>query len=339
MKQEVITVGLDLAKSVFQVHAIGRDGGVLVRRKLRRAEVIGFFADLPGCLVGMEACASAHHWARELIALGHEVRLMPPAYVKPYVKRGKTDAADAEAICEAVTRPTMRFVAVKTVEQQAVLMLHKSRDLMVRQRTMLINALLGHLAEYGIVTGVGAGGVTAMLKALHEQQEKLPAHARSALHGLAAQMRALASEIDRLEAQILAWHRADDTSRRLATIPGIGPITASAISAAVPDASLFRSGRQFAAWLGLTPRANSSGGKERLGGITKQGDGYLRRLLVVGATAVMRMARKNAARQPWIAQLLERKPAKIATVALANKTARIAWAVMSRKEVYAASAV
>lgn len=263
---------------------------------------------------------------------------MPPAYVKPYVKRGKTDAADAEAICEAVTRPTMRFVAVKTVEQQAVLMLHKSRDLLVRQRTMLINALRGHLTEYGIVTGVGGGGVTAMLKALHEQQEHLPVHARSALHGLAAQLRALGSEIDRLEAQILAWHRADATSRRLATIPGIGPITASAISAAVPDASLFRSGRQFAAWLGLTPRANSSGGKERLGGITKQGDGYLRRLLVVGATAVMRMARKNTARQPWMAQLLERKPAKIATVAFANKTARIAWAVMSRNEVYAASA-
>ncbi len=333
MKQEIVTVGLDLAKSVFQVNAIGSDGAVLIRRKLRRAEVIGFFTDLPSCLVGMEACASAHHWARELIALGHEVRLMPPAYVKP----GKTDAADAEAICEAVTRPTMRFVAVKTVEQQAVLMLHKSRDLMVRQRTMLINALRGHLAEYGIVTGISAGGVTAMLKALHERQEELPAHARSALHGLAAQLRALTSEIDRLEAQILAWHRADETSRRLATIPGIGPITASAISAAVPDASLFRSGRQFAAWLGLTPRANSSGGKERLSGITKQGDGYLRRLLVVGATAVMRMTRKNADRQPWMAQLLERKPAKIATVALANKTARIAWAVMSRKEVYAAA--
>ena len=274
MKQEVVTVGLDLAKSIFQVHAIGRDGAVLMRRKLRRPELIGFFTDLPGCLVGMEACASAHHWARERIKLGHEVRLMPPAYVKPYVKRGKTDAADAEAICEAVTRPTMRFVAVKTVEQQAVLMLHKSHDLMVRQRTMLINALRGHLAEYGVVSGVGADGVTAMLKALHEQQDKLPALARSALHALAAQLRALSSEVDRLEAQILAWHRADETSRRLAMIPGIGPITASAISAAVPDASLFRSGRQFAAWLGLTPRANSSGGKERLGGITKQGDGY-----------------------------------------------------------------
>lgn len=257
---------------------------------------------------------------------------MPPAYVK----RRKTDAADAEAICEAVARPTMRFVAVKTVEQQAVLMLHKSRDRMVRQQTMLINALRGHLAEYGIVTGVGTGGATAMLKALHERQEDLPVHARSALHGLAAQLRALASEIDRLEGQILAWHQADETSRRLATIPGIDPIAASAISAAVPDASLFRSGRQFAAWLGLTPRANISGGKERLGGITKQGDGYLRRLLVVGATAVMRMTRKNADRQPWMAKLLERKPTKIATVALANKTARIAWAVMSRKEIYVA---
>jgi len=338
MEQEVVTVGLDLAKNVFQVHAIGADGAVLIRRKLRRTEVIRFFAELPRCLVGMEACASAHHWARELMAIGHEVRLMPPAYVKPYVKRGKTDAADAEAICEAVTRPTMRFVAVKSVEQQAVLMLHKSRDLMVRQRTMLINALRGHLAEYGIVTGLGAAGVVASLKALHEEQDRFPAHARSALHGIAAQLRALASEIERLEAQILDWHRNDETSRRLATIPGIGPITASAIAAAVPDASLFRSGRQFAAWLGLTPRANSSGGKERLGGITKQGDGYLRRLLVVGSTAVMRMTRRNPARQPWMAGLLERKPTKIATVALANKTARIAWAVMTRKEVYAAAA-
>ena len=337
MEQEVVTVGLDLAKTVFQVHVIAADGAVLIRRKLRRTEVIRFFAKLSPCLVGMEACASAHHWARELIAIGHEVRLMPPAYVKPYVKRGKTDAADAEAICEAVTRPTMRFVAVKSVEQQAVLMLHKSRDLMVRQRTMLINALRGHLAEYGIVTGLGAGGVVDALKALYEEQDRFPAHARSALHGIAAQLRALASELDRLEAQILDWHRNDETSRRLATIPGIGPITASAIAAAVPDPSLFRSGRQFAAWLGLTPRANSSGGKERLGGITKQGDGYLRRLLVVGSTAVMRMTRKNPARQPWMAGLLERKPTKIATVALANKTARIAWAVMTRKEVYAAA--
>lgn len=338
MQQDVVTVGVDLAKNVFQVHAIGADGKVLVRRQLRRAEVLKFFSSLPPCLVGMEACASAHHWGRELLALGHDVRLMPPAYVKPYVKRGKTDAADAEAICEAVTRPTMRFVAVKSVDQQAVLMLHKTRDLLVRQRTALINALRAHLAEYGIVASKGPGGVTALVKLLHEEQEKLPAHARSALHTIGGQLRSLASEIDRLETQILAWHRNDETSRRLATIPGIGPITASAIAAAVPDASLFRSGRQFAAWLGLTPQPHSSGGKERLGGISKQGDGYLRQLLVVGATAVMRMAHKDPGRQPWLAQLLGRKPAKIATVGLANKTARIAWAVMVRKEVYAAAA-
>jgi transposase len=233
MQQDVITVGLDLAKSVFQVHAIGADGEVLVRRQLRRAEVLKFFSSLPPCLVGMEACASAHHWGRELLALGHDVRLMPPAYVKPYVKRGKTDAADAEAICEAVTRPTMRFVAVKSVEQQAVLMLHKTRDLLVRQRTALINALRAHLSEYGIVTGKGPGGVTALMKLLHDGQEKLPAHARSALHTIGAQLRSLASEVNRLEAQILAWHRADDTSRRLSTIPGIGPITAAAIADAV----------------------------------------------------------------------------------------------------------
>ncbi len=232
----------------------------------------------------------------------------------------------------------MRFVVVKSVDQQAVLMLLKTRDLLVRQRTALINALRAHLAEYGIVASKGPSGVTALMKLLHEEQEKLPAHARSALHTISGQLRSLASQIDRLETQILAWHRDDETSRRLATIPGIGPITASAIAAAVPDASLFRSGRQFVAWLGLAPRPHSSGGKERLGGISKQGDGYLRKLLVVGATAVMRMARKDPSRQPWLAQLLERKPAKIATVELANKTARIAWAVRARKEVYAAAA-
>jgi transposase len=296
MQQDVVTVGVDLAKNVFQVHAISADGKVLVRRQLRRGEVLKFFSSLPTCWVGMEACASAHHSGRELLAPGHDVRWMPPAYVKPYVKRGKTDSADAEAICEAVTRPTMSFVAVKSVDQQAVLMLYKSRDLLIRQRTALINALRAHLSEYGIVTSKGPGGVTALMKFLQEGQEMPPQHARSALHGIGAQLRSLAGEIDRLETQILAWHRAYDTSRRLATIPGIGPITASAIAAAVPDASLFRSGRQFAAWLGLTPRPHSSGGRERLGGISKQGDGYLRKLLVVGATAVKRMARKDASR-------------------------------------------
>ena len=334
----IAVVGLDLAKNVFQIHAIDAGGKVVVRRQLRRSEVLKFFSVLSPCLVGMEACASAHHWARELVARGHEVRLMPPAYVKPYVKRGKTDAADAEAIAEAVTRPTMRFVAVKTVDQQAVLMLHKTRDLLVRQRTMLINALRGHLAEYGIVAAKGPGGVSSLTAMLHEAQGSLPPLARSALHGIAAQLRGLGSEIKRLETQIVDWHRADTTSRRLATIPGIGPITASAIAATVPDISLFRSGRQFAAWLGLTPRAHSSGGRERQAGISKQGDGYIRRLLVVGATAVMRMARKTATDRGRTMQLLERKAPKIVAVALANKTARIAWAVMARDEVYVARA-
>jgi transposase len=278
---EVVTIGLDLAKNVFQVHGVGADGKVLVRRQLRRAEVLRFFGGLSPCLVGMEACASAHYWAREIGALGHTVKLMPPAYVKPYVKRGKTDAADAEAIAEAVTRPTMRFVAVKTVDQQGALMLHKVRDLLVRQRTMLSNALRGHLAEFGVVSARGPRGLAATVAALHERQDDLPSLARTALHGLVTQLRQLAIEIEKVEAQILDWHRSDPASRRLATIPGIGPITASAIAASVPDASLFRSGRQFAAWLGLTPKAHSSGGKERQAGISKQGDGYLRRLLVV----------------------------------------------------------
>jgi transposase len=333
--EEVAVVGLDLAKNVFQVHGVGAVGQVVVRRQLRRAQVLGFFRDLQPCLVGMEACASAHHWARELMALGHEVRLMPPAYVKAYVKRGKTDAADAEAIAEAVTRPTMRFVAVKTTAQQAALMLHKSRDLLVRQRTMLINALRGHLGEFGIIAPQGSAGVRVALRSLLVERDRLPELAQAALRGLAAQLEALSAEIEGLERRILAWHRADETSRRLATIPGIGPITASAMAASVPDPNLFNSGRQFAAWLGLTPRAHSSGGKERLAGISKMGDGYLRRLLVVGATAVLRMARQRRIGGAWIMSLIERKKPKAAAVALANKTARIAWVLMARKENYA----
>jgi transposase len=332
----ITTVGLDLAKNVFQVHGIDGEGKVIVRRRLRRAEVMPFFEQLPPCLVGMEACASAHHWARAIVTSGHAVKLMPPAYVKPYVKRGKTDAADAEAICEAVTRPTMRFVAIKTEDQQAVLMLHRSRDLLVRQRTMLTNALRGHLAEYGIVSPQGTGGVATAIKALHEGQEGLPSLARSALHGLVTQLRGIETEIEKIEAEILKWHRASEASRRLATIPGIGPITASAIAASVPDASLFRSGRQFAAWLGLTPKAHSSGGTERQGGISKQGDGYLRRLLVVGATAVLRFARQGNASKAWAVRLLERKRPKVVAVALANKSARIAWALLARGTSYAA---
>ncbi len=337
--EQVTTIGLDLAKNVFQLHGVDAAGNVLLRKQLRRGDVLRFFAGLSPCLVGMETCATAHHWARELARLGHTVRLMPPAYVKPYVKRGKTDAADAEAIAEAVTRPTMRFVAVKTTEQQAILMLHKVRDLLVRQRTMLINALRGHLAEFGIIAARGPGGVTAAIAALHEAQDSLPMLARVALHGLVDQMRIVRDEVVKVEKRIVAQHRADDASRRLATIPGIGPITASAIAAAVPDATLFKSGRQFAAWLGLTPRTHSSGGKERLVGITKQGDGYIRRLLVIGATAVIRLARQDNASKAWAAKLLERKSARLVSVALANKTARIASALLARNQSYVAPAM
>lgn len=333
----VAVVGLDLAKSVFQVHGVSADGKVLLRRQLRRAQILEFFAQLPSCLIGMEACATAHHWGRELSKLGHDVRLMPPAYVKPYVKRGKTDAADAEAIAEAVTRPTMRFVAIKTEEQQAALMLHKSRDLLIRQRTALINALRAHLAEFGVVAARGPSGVRQALKALEEQGCDLPEAAQAALRALAVQLSELQDRIDDLEQRILAWHRASETSRRLATIPGIGPITATAIAATVPNAAQFRSGRQFAAWLGLTPRAHCSGGKERQGGISKMGDGYIRRLLVVGATAVLRMARQRGAGD-WIMGLLDRKKPKAAAVAVANKSARIAWALMARGGAYAPQA-
>ena len=284
----------------------------------------------------MEACATAHHWAREIAKAGHVVKLMPPAYVKPYVKRGKTDAADAEAICEAVTRPTMRFVAVKTMEQQSVLMMHKVRDLLVRQRTMLINALRGHLAEFGMISAKGPTGMKALINAYQETKDALPEVADNALQALVRQLKELGEEIEQAEVRILAWHRQSEVSCRLATIPGIGPITASALAAAVPDASLFRSGRQFAAWLGLTPRAHSTGGKQRQVGISKQGDGYLRRLLVTGATAVIRFARRDNPSRSWASALLVRKPARVVSVALANKTARIAWVILVRKEIYRA---
>lgn len=337
--QEISVIGFDLAKHVFQVHGVSRDGAVVLRRALRRGEVMKFFGDLSPCLVGMEACGSAHHWAGELTKLGHTVRLIPAHYVKPYVKRGKTDAADAEAIAEAVTRPTMRFVGIKTVEQQGALMLHKARDLLVRQRTMLINALRGHLTEFGLVAAKGPAGVQSLVAMVEEPEasEAWPAAGRTALKSLSDQLRDLGEAIARLEAEIVARHRSDARSRRLATIPGIGPITAGAIAATVPDASLFRCGRQFAAWLGLTPRANSSGGRERQAGITKQGDGYIRRLLVVGATAVIRALRRSANPSGWLIRLLERKRPKIAAVALANKMARIAWAVMAREENFRAA--
>lgn len=335
---QVTTIGLDLAKHVFQVHGVNAIGDVIVRKRLRRAEVLSFFAGLEPCLVGMEACATAHYWGRELIKCGHTVRLMPPSYVKPYVRRGKTDATDAAAICEAVTRPSMRFVPVKTADQQSALMLHRARALLIRQRTMLINALRGHLAEFGIVAAQGVRSIAVLVEKVFadpRQPTEIPPLARAALEPLVAQVTDLQARIKALEVELLAWHRASEESRRLETIPGVGFITATAIAATVTDPAHFRSGREFAAWLGLTPRQNSSGGKERLGRISKMGDGYLRTLLVVGATAVMRYARqKTAAGTSWVNGLLATKPARLVSVALANKMARIAWALLSKKEVY-----
>src|SRR5271157_6071267 len=328
---QVITIGLDLAKNVFQVHGVDAAGTVVIRKALRRAHVLPFFAELPPCLIGAEACSSANYWARELMKLGHTVKLMPPSYVKPYVKRGKTDAADAEAICEAVRRPTMRFVPVKSPDQQAVLMLHRVRALLMRQRTMAVNALRGHLAEFGIVTGQGAKNLRELIEQILAEgpdRLELPRFARIALDPLIMQLNDLQTRVRAIEIELLAWHRTSAASRLLETIPGVGFITATAIAATVTDPTHFKSSRQFAAWLGLTPKQNSSGGKESLGGISKMGDRYLRTLLVIGATSVMRYARgKAAVSAVWINRLLAKKPARLVSVALANKTARIAWAL------------
>lgn len=332
---QITTLGIDLAKSVFQLHGVDAVGAVALRKKLRRGTVLDFLGKLEPCLVGLEACATSHYWAREIGALGHEVRLLPPTYVKPYVKRQKNDAADAEAICEAVTRPNMRFVPVKCAERQGVLVLHRTRDLLIRQRTMMLNAIRGHLAEFGVIAAQGPRNAMGLIAQIREDRLELPDIARSALLGLIAQLESLAGEIRMLERRLMIWHREDAVSQRLETVPGIGIITATALSASVPDPSIFKSGRQFAAFLGLVPRQNSSGGKDKLGRISKMGDGYLRKLLVVGATSVIRRVRTNdTATGAWVRSLLERKPARVTTVAMANKTARIAWAVLARGETY-----
>lgn len=333
---QAITIGLDLAKRVFQVHGVDATGQVALRRKLQRSEMADFFTALPPCLVGIEACATAHHWGRVIGAAGHEVRLIPPSYVKPYVRRSKTDAADAEAICEAVGRPNMRFVPVKSAAQQAALLHHRARDLLVRQRTMLINALRGHLAEFGIIAPAGRHRVPDLLNLLHDADDaEVPAPAREALRSLIAELHALEQRIETIEGVIVREHKANAVSRRLATIPGIGPITASAIAATIADPSAFKSGRELAAWIGLVPRQRSSGGKQKLGRVSKQGDRYLRRLLTVGATSVMRrVPGKTDGHSAWITALLGRRPFRLVSLAVANKMARIAWAVMVRQENY-----
>jgi transposase len=333
---KIITIGLDIAKQVFQVHGVDAAGGVVLSRQLRRGEVRKFFAKLAGCVVGMEACASAHYWAREIVALGHEVRLMPPTRVKAYGRRGrKNDRADAAACCEAVTRPSMCFVPIKTPDQQAALMLHRARQMLIEQRTRLGNAIRAHLGELGIVARKGAGGLAALLLMLETaQDERVPAAIRPILRPLVEQWRGAALQIAVLDRQIAAWHASNDASRRLATIPQIGPIIASALLATAGDAARFKNGRQFAAWIGLVPSQNSTGGKERLGAITKAGDRYLRQLLVVAASGMIRRVRANPRLSPWLAQLLARKPAKQAAVALANKLARIAWALLATGQTY-----
>jgi transposase len=331
----VVTIGLDIAKSVFQIHGIDGAGEVVVRRRLTRSQVMKFFAKLSPCLVGIEACATAHHWSRELQGLGHTIRLMPPRYVKPYVKRQKNDAADAEAICEAVTRPTMRFVETKSPEQQSIMMLHRVRSMLVRQRTQLSNAIRGHVAEFGIVAPIGRNGLEGLIEQISDTNDNLvPAEARACLDMLVAQLGMVKAQILEADRRVVASARKTEVGRRLMGIPGIGPLLASAFVATVPDPAVFKSGRSLAAWIGLVPRQNSSGGKERLGGITKQGNRYLRSMLVVGALAVIRHAQRHGTRRPWLVQLMSRRTTKVAAVALANKTARMVWAIMVSGEPY-----
>lgn len=333
---KISTIGLDIAKNVFQVHGVDEAGAIVVRKQLRRSQVVTFFAKLPPCLVGIEACATAHHWSRALAALGHEVRLMPAGYVKAYVKRNKNDAADAQAICEAVGRPTMRFVASKSKEQQSVLMVHKARQLLVRQRTMLGNAMRGHLAEFGLTARRGRQGLATLLAIVRDEDDgRLPTIARLSLIALAQQYEAVQVQIADLERHLHAWHRTNETSRRLAEVPGIGPLVATALVASVSDPTVFTCGRGLAAWIGLVPKEVSSGGKQRLGPISKQGNRYLRWLLVSGAMAVIRYEKKTGFRKrPWLARLVEHRPIKVAAVALANRIARIAWVILARGERY-----
>ena len=333
--ESAVTIGLDLGKSVFQVHGVDAGGAVVIQRRLTRGKLLAFFAKQPACLVGMEACAAAHHWGRELSKLGHRVRLMPPRYVKPYVKRQKNDAADAEAICEAVTRPTMRFVEIKTCEQQGTLVLHRVRLMLMRQRVQLSNAIRGHMAEYGLVAPVGRTGLQRLIAILgNPDDERVPAVARASLAPLVCQFGLVNDQVLENDRRVRASAMSTELGCRLMEVPGVGPVLASAMVATVPDPKAFKSGRALAAWIGLVPRQNSSGGKEKLGGITKQGDRYLRQLLVAGALAVIRYAHRHGSKRQWLVHLLARRSPKIAAVALANKMARVIWAMMMTGERY-----
>lgn len=332
----VTTVGLDIAKTVFQVHGVDAEGQVVVRQQLKRKQVLAFFRKLPPCVIGIEACATSHHWAREISALGHEVKLIPPAYVKPFVKRQKNDAADAEAICEAIQRPSMRFVPIKSPTDQAGMVLHRTRQLFVRQLTAVVNSIRAHMAEFGIIAPKGRNGVAELVAVINDEKDhRLPAMVRTCLFALSIQLEALSRQIAILDKRLLGWSRTNETCRRLDAIPGVGPALATALVASVGDPRAFRSGRDFSAWVGLVPKQRSSGGKEKLGNITKAGDRYLRSLFCAGALAVIRYAqRRGTGHRPWLTKLLERRPAKVAAIALANKLARMAWALMARGEAY-----
>jgi transposase len=337
---EVSTIGLDLAKNVFQAHGADSLGAVVFRKKLRRDRVLRFLADQPACMVAMEACAGSHYWAREIAKLGHHVRLIAPGYVKPFVKRQKNDAADAEAICEAAQRPTMRFVAAKSEEQQASAMVFRVRDLVVRQRTQTINAMRGHLAEFGFVAPQGLCHAAKLIAAIEDENAAIPEAARPVLSLLVAQLRSLNDRVAVLDREIARRAREDAEAKRLMTIPGIGPITATALAALAPPATTFKRGRDFAAWLGLTPLQRSSGGKQKLGETSRMGERTLRRLLIIGASAAVRWAmRKGSTADPWLSRMLERKPPMLVIVALANKTARIVWALMAKGGTYRAPVV
>ena len=338
--EKITTIGLDLAKSVFQVHGITEDGRVVVRRALRRSQLLDFFRGLEQCLVGLEACASSHYWASAIQQFGHTVRMMPPAYVKAYIKRNKTDAADAEAICEAVTRPTMRFVPIKAPVEQAAGMVLKTRELFIRQRSQTANAMRAHMAELGIIAATGMTSIAKLILILRDADDpRLPVAARTALLAMAEQIEMLTARIETLDTSIVAAVKADETARRLTSIPGVGPIIAATVRATIQDPTAFKTGRDLAAWIGITPRANSSGGKERLGKISKRGNKSLRTLLIVGATSILKQARRGVKLPAWIGSLMARRPYKVVAVALANKMARTIWALLVKGGIYRAPAL